>query len=170
MNVGASTPAAVRMEPSRVAVHAAREAPARPAAPTMVAPAPAAIANDDFQTGGDSFDLELGRLPSLDDASFASDTAREEGPHEFVTDPMRRRADAAPPRATAPNVAPQQQVQAQLAPEQLAPESPVSQFAPPRPEASSAEFSVTVPVVLTRAQIRSGLPVRVLLDIRVKDE
>jgi hypothetical protein len=39
-----------------------------------------------------------------------------------------------------------------------------------RVEAAPAELSVTVPVVLTRAQIRSGLPVRVLLDIRVKDE
>jgi signal recognition particle receptor subunit beta len=172
MNVGAPTPAAVRMEPSRVAVHAAQEAPARQAAPTVVAPAPAAIAHDDFQTGGDSFDLELGRLPSLDDASFASDTAREEGPHEFITDPMRRRvgADAAPPRAAAPHVAPPQPAPAQLAPEQLAPEPAASQPPTPRMEAAPAEFSVTVPVVLTRAQIRSGLPVRVLLDIRVKDE
>jgi hypothetical protein len=30
--------------------------------------------------------------------------------------------------------------------------------------------SVTVPVVLTRAQIRSGEPVHLVLDIRVKDE
>jgi len=174
MNVGAPTPATVRMEPSRVAVHASQDAPARSAAAPTVTPAPAAIAHEDFQTGGDSFDLELGRLPSLDDASFASDTAREEGPHEFVTDPMRRRggADAVPPRAASPKpqAATPEPAPAQLAPEQLAPETSVSQPTASRVESPSAEFSVTVPVVLTRAQIRSGLPVRILLDLRVKDE
>jgi uncharacterized membrane protein len=56
-----------------------------------------------------------------------------------------------PPRAAAPSV------------EAVAPRAEPAPAAP-------AEFSITVPVLLTRAQIRSGLPVRVLLDIRVKDE
>lgn len=151
--------APVRTEPSRVAAHvAAQEQPVRPVAPPVAA-APAAISNDEFQTGHESFDLELGRLPSLDDASFASDNAREEGPNEFVTDPMRRAraADAPPPRAvTPPRTA-------------VLPADAVASRAEAAP-APPAEFNITVPVLLTRAQIRSGLPVRVLLDIRVKDE
>jgi signal recognition particle receptor subunit beta len=148
--------------PAPAAVPTPAEAPraaAPAAAPAFAAsPSPArepvAIAHDEFQHGHDAFDLDLGRLPSLDDASFASDNAREQGPNEFVTDPMRR-AVPAPASATAPPPAPRP--------------APAA-VAAPQAESAPAEVSITVPVVLTRAQIRSGLPVRVLLDIRVKDE
>ena len=104
----------------------------------------------------ESFDLELGRLPALDDASFASDHARNQGPNEFITDPMRRPlvADVPAPGAAPPVPAP-------------------SLAAPPLAVpalAGSEEGSVVVPVVLTREQIRAGGPIRLLLDIRVKEE
>jgi hypothetical protein len=125
----------------------------------------AAPAHDEFHHGHDAFDLELGRLPSLDDASFASDTARDEGPNEFVTDPMRRAVPKAAP-ATAPAPAPQRP-----APRIDAAPAEVDMDTAPAPApAAPVEQSVRVPVVLTRAQIRSGQPVHLVLDIRVKDE
>ena len=161
VNIPAPRPA-VQPEPVGVAAPAPAAPPARPAAP-----APAAISNDNFNT--DSFDLELGRLPALDDASFASDSARDEGPNEFVTDPMRRPVakDTVAPRPAAPAkpaIAPRVEASA---PAEVNMDAPAPQAAP---EPEPAEESVTVPVVLTRAQIRSGQPVRLLLDIRVKDE
>jgi hypothetical protein len=120
-----------------------------------------AVASNEFQHGHDAFDLELGRLPSLDDASFASDSAREEGPNEFVTDPMRRAVPAKPAAAPAP--APQRPAAPRI---DTAPAEVNMDAAPPAP----AQQSITVPVVLTRAQIRSGEPVHLVLDIRVKDE
>jgi mutual gliding-motility protein MglA len=142
------------------AVRAAAPAPAP--APVFASPQPAP-AQGGFRHGHDAFDLELGRLPSLDDASSASDTARDEGPNEFVTDPMRRAAPkpaapaapAAPARPAAPRV-------------DTAPAEVNMDTVAPAPAA--AEQSITVPVVLTRAQIRSGQPVHLVLDIRVKDE
>jgi signal recognition particle receptor subunit beta len=147
-------------------------APARPVpaaseavrAPAPVFPSPApAPAQEGFRHGHDAFDLELGRLPSLDDASSASDTARDEGPNEFVTDPcaerrrsrLPRRRPLQTPRPAAPRV-------------EAAPAEVNMDTVAPAPAA--AQQSITVPVVLTRAQIRSGEPVHLVLDIRVKDE
>jgi len=147
----------MRTEAPRPPAHAAPESLAPSGASPFFAPgheAPASRDHAERAAAPESFDLELGRLPSLDDASFASDSAREEGPHEFVTDPMRRplAADAAtPPRVTRAESAP-------------------VEFNVTRVESAPAEFSVTVPVLLTRAQIQAGVPVRLLLDIRVKDE
>jgi hypothetical protein len=138
----------------------------------VAASAPVAIANDNFNTGHDSFDLELGRLPALDDASFASDSARDEGPNEFVTDPMRRAVaqEPAPARPAAPAKPQAPRVEAS-APAEVNMDSPApAPAAAPAPAPAPAEESITVPVVLTPAQIRSGLPIRLLLDIRVKDE
>jgi len=164
--------ATVNVAPAPVRPAPVAQAPAAPvpvAAPAAAAPVAApspsrentAVASNEFQHGHDAFDLELGRLPSLDDASFASDSAREEGPNEFVTDPMRRAVPAKPAAAPAP--APQRPAAPRIdtAPAEVnmdaAPSAPVQQ-------------SITVPVVLTRAQIRSGEPVHLVLDIRVKDE
>jgi hypothetical protein len=137
-----------------------------------VAPAPAAIANNNFNT--DSFDLELGRLPALDDASFASDSARDEGPNEFVTDPMRRAVapEPAPARPAAPAkpVAPRVDASAPAEVNMDALASAPEPAPAPAPAPAPTQQSVTVPVVLTRAQIRSGEPVHLVLDIRVKDE
>jgi len=90
------------------------------------------------------FDLELGRLPMLDEAAVASDTARDEGPHEFVTDPMRR-----PARPEAP--------------------APTAVRAPVTPVAAERE-PIAIPVVISRAHFAAGLPVRVVLEIRLKDD
>jgi len=86
-----------------------------------------------------------------------------------VTDPMRRPVakDTVAPRPAAPAkpaIAPRVEASA---PAEVNMDAPAPQAAP---EPEPAEESVTVPVVLTRAQIRSGQPVRLLLDIRVKDE
>lgn len=149
--INAHAPA--RTEPSRTTVPAPEIAPERRSvAPVMHESA--ADTNDKLHSRHDAFDLELGRLPSLDDAAAASDSVRDEGPDEFVTDPMRR---AAPPKAPGEKAAPSRLETADTAPSAVASPAP-------------ADTSITVPVVLTRAQIRSGLPVRVLLDIRVKDE
>jgi signal recognition particle receptor subunit beta len=170
--VYAATPPAPAPIPAPVAL-----APAAPVVQTTVniEPVPAQVfttspapAQDEFRHGRDAFDLELGRLPSLDDASFASDTARQEGPNEFVTDPMRAAAPkpAAPapvlPRPAPPRIDP--------APDEVKLDSPSAAAPPPAAAPAPVPQSVTVPVVLTRAQIRSGEPVHLVLDIRVKDE
>ncbi len=187
------------------------------------------------------FDMELGRLPELDEASLASESAREEGPDEFVTDPMRHVKPKAPAKAPAPPAAKAPEPRAQtagavatepapeprVAPEPRAPETrapeprvakqpvapapapapapvasapvaPVPAAAPaPVPSRASApeprvqapvrapvdapvapslqstqevrEVRVAVPLVLTRAQLEGGAPIRVVLDIKIVD-
>jgi hypothetical protein len=123
------------------------------------------------------FDLELGRLPSLDEASIASEEARREGPDEFVTDPMRR----AEPKA-APVPAPARDTRAPAA-KPAPPESRPKRDAAPaatqtveRPlrddeseETALDEVRLEVPVVVTRAQLESGAPVRIVVDVKVVD-
>jgi signal recognition particle receptor subunit beta len=109
---------------------------------------------------GASFDLELGRLPALDEASLASDTVRDEGPHEFVTDPMRR-----PARTGAPAATPARPAAPAPAPARAPAAAP-----PARPAPATEPVSVTVPVLLTRAQVDAGVPVRIILDIQLIDE
>ena len=76
--------------PSARPAPAAAPAPARPAPATPSAAAETPADDGLFAAIPESpFDIELGRLPELDEASIASETAREEGPDEFVTDPMR---------------------------------------------------------------------------------
>jgi hypothetical protein len=116
-------------EPVAVAPRADRAAAA--------APGPSPADSGVFERMPETFDLELGRLPALEDAAFASEHARHEGPNEFVTDPMRRPLGADGPA--------------------------------PRTDAPPAQ-TVTVPVVLTRAQLRPGTTLRVVLEIRLKDE
>jgi mutual gliding-motility protein MglA len=170
VNVGAPAPRPAPAAPVATPVpqRTGASAPSVQATVSVAASAPAAIANENFNTGHDSFDLELGRLPALDDASFASDSARDEGPNEFVTDPMRRAQE--PPRPAAPAKPQAPRVEAS-APAEVNMDAPAPAPAPAAaPAPAPAEESITVPVVLTPAQIRSGLPIRLLLDIRVKDE
>jgi signal recognition particle receptor subunit beta len=140
----------------RAAAPAAPVAPAARAAQPAAAPRPMPEGGV-FERAPESFDLELGRLPALEDAAAASDYAREEGPHEFVTDPMRRPAANKPARsprgatATAPSPSP----------------SPAPS---PAPAPVAAGTLITVPVTLTREQARPGASIRLVLDIRIADE
>ena len=165
-------------------------APAPVAAPVAAAPAPAQpmpsalrpaqstaprASAPEFQHAPDAFDLELGRLPALDDAHEASDSVREEGPNEFVTDPMRRATPvAAPPAPRIERAAPRI--------EPIAPAAPIEAIDPVPPiehvehvESVQAPLSheptvISVPVVLTREQARPGASIRLVLDIRVGDK
>ncbi len=77
-------------------------APPRPKTAAPEPPAPAPVDDSLFEAIPDSpFDVELGRVPALDEASLASDNARDEGPDEFITDPMRQRSSP-PPAAPGP--------------------------------------------------------------------
>ncbi len=103
------------------------------------------------------FDMELGRLPALDEASIASESAREEGPDEFVTDPMRRvEPKPAPVKAPEP---PRAARPAPEAPAAVAVEAHVTQ--------EVREVRVVVPLVLTRAQLEGSAPIRVVLDVKI---
>lgn len=115
---------------------------------TSVAPKPSLTDSGVFErTPEASFDLELGRLPALDDAGVASEHARHAGPDEFVTDPMRRAARPAEKPA------------------------PRTDAAPPAEVAlTPASASVVVPVMISRAQLRPGVPLKVVLEICLKDE
>jgi hypothetical protein len=107
-----------------------------------------------------SFDMELGRLPELDEASLASETAREEGPDEFVTDPMRRvEAKAAPVKAPEPPLEVREVLEVREA--RVAVDTHTTQ--------EVREVRVAVPLVLTRAQLEGGAPIRVVLDVRIVD-
>jgi signal recognition particle receptor subunit beta len=136
-------------QPVQVATHAQPAAPGKSLADS-----------GEFERSPESFDMELGRLPSLDDAAFASENARHEGPNEFVTDPMRR---AAPPEKPAPKAP-----AAPVAPPQRAVEVHLEDEVPVA--ARVGEAVVTVPVTVSRAQLQPGVPLRVVLEIRVKDE
>jgi signal recognition particle receptor subunit beta len=154
-------------------------APAVPAAPVAVTPAPSAApagvavaeqpqpAAPHTDSGGfERFDNELGRLPELDEAVFASDSARNEGPNEFVTDPMRRPSAVNAPAKPQPAPAP-----APLPP--VAPPLAVTLPDAPQPETHAethAETVIEVPVELSASQVRSGAPIRVVLSVRVKNE
>ena len=201
----------------------ARPVPA-PARPASAAPSAARETPADeglFAAIPDApFDMELGRLPELDEASLASESAREEGPDEFVTDPMRHakpkvapaKAPAVPaakapeprakvagavatepaPEARAPEVrAPEPRVAKQpvtpppapapVQPRAAAPAPEVHAPSPARAPADAPvapslqstqevrEVRVAVPLVLTRAQLEGGAPIRVVLDVKIVD-
>lgn len=104
-----------------------------------------------FESIPDSpFDLELGRLPALDEAARASETARDEGPDEFVTDPMRR------PSLADTHITTRAEVVAEAAPA-TAPSEPTP-------------VTVTVPLVLKRSQIRKASAIRLLVDLRITED
>ena len=131
-----------------------------------------------FEAIPEAFDEELGRLPSLDDASFASDSARDEGPNEFVTDPMRR-SSARPAKKPKAKPAPSVDIDAaanvavELEPAEAPEPAPEPAPAPKRaPETVDTPLptTVTVPVTLSRRQLRPGSMLRVVLEVTVKDE
>jgi signal recognition particle receptor subunit beta len=97
------------------------------------------------------FDLELGRLPALDEAARASESARDEGPDEFVTDPMRRPS---------------------LADTQATTRAEVMREAPAAPVAAAepTTLTLTVPVTLKRSQLRKASAVKLVVDLRLTDE
>ena len=171
-----NTPAPASAAPVAVAPVPAAPRPSPVPAQPAAAPAPAAPV---FQHAPDAFDLELGRLPALDDAHAASDTARDEGPNEFVTDPMRRATAVATPPAPRIDRAPRVEPIAPVAePVALGEPAPVVEPAiehvehvEPVPAPLSHEPTViSVPVVLSRAQARPGASIRVVLDIRIGDD
>jgi signal recognition particle receptor subunit beta len=177
--------------------HAPAPAPGKPLRPGDVIPTktPARVPGE--PTGGDAagddlfasipsspFDHELGRVPALDEASIASEEARAEGPDEFVTDPMRR---SEPKPAPAPAPAPA----APPAPREvrLTPAAPVARetrvAADPNaqdtrelrvkagvrmPTSTVDEVRIEVPVMLTRSQLDSGAPIRIVLNVKVLDD
>jgi signal recognition particle receptor subunit beta len=181
-------------------------APKAPAKPSPRTPAPssssaeAPVDDNLFAAIPESpFDHELGRLPALDEASIASESAREEGPDEFVTDPMRRSEPQPAPAAPSPRVEPvrelareavREPVREQLVREPV--REPVHEpVREPVHEAHDAaeveprethvaadlhitqeirEVRVAVPLVLTRAQLEGGAPIRVVLDVKIIDE
>jgi signal recognition particle receptor subunit beta len=183
---------------------ATRPAPPRPAAPKPAAPAAAAPRDaepavaerpaaktaadgeDLFEAIPDSgFDADLGRLPSLDEASAASDSARDQGPEEFVTDPMRHvpRRDAAPkpaPAAPAPTSPILGRPAQKPAPAEKAAGAPrPAAAAKPAPAARPMSRSmVSIPIVeelhttvyISRAQLERSSSIRVVVDVEVEDD
>jgi hypothetical protein len=170
----APKPAAQRPAPPKAA--APKAAPAKAAAAPAPAPASPADADDLFEAIPDSgFDAELGRLPSLDEASAASDTARDQGPEEFVTDPMRH----APRRDPAPRPAPgaASPVFTRPAAKPAQPEQPAA-AARPAAARPTTRAMVSIPIVeelhttvyITRAQLERSSSIRVVVDVEVEDE
>jgi signal recognition particle receptor subunit beta len=168
----AARPAAPQAKPGAPAPRKAAPVPAPPArplgqkapayAPAATAPTLDAPADENLFAAipESSFDMELGRLPELDEASLASETAREEGPDEFVTDPMRRvEAKAAPVKAPEPPLEVREVLEVREA--RVAVDTHTTQ--------EVREVRVAVPLVLTRAQLEGGAPIRVVLDVRIVD-
>jgi signal recognition particle receptor subunit beta len=126
-------------EPRAAPPKRAAAAPPKAAAPEPAAPDPTPATEDDevFEAVPDSpFDDQLGRVPELDEAAIASDNARDEGPDEFITDPMRQR----PARPEPPKAFPRRPIKAETAREK-APEAPPA----PTPKAPPARARRTAP-------------------------
>jgi hypothetical protein len=144
------------LEPSRAAGTGKPSSPRQPAgAPLATTPRSESNAADDglFESIPESpFDLELGRLPELEEAARASETARDQGPDEFVTDPMRRPSLADTHITT----------RAEVASEPAAPAS----TAEPEP----ASVTVRVPVAIRRSQLRRAGGFKLVLDVRVTED
>jgi mutual gliding-motility protein MglA len=131
-----------------------------------------------FETIPESpFDLELGRLPALDEVARASETVRDQGPDEFVTDPMRRpsladthvttRAEVMTREAAAPGVAEPRVVELSVAEPRVA-ESRVAESRVAEPEPTSV--TIRVPVAITRSQLRKAGGFELVLDVRVIED
>jgi len=149
------------LEPSRTAGAGKLSSP-RPAggsAPLAATPRSESNAADDglFESIPESpFDLELGRLPALDEAARASETARDQGPDEFVTDPMRR-PSLADTHITA---------RAEVTREPALPSTAERGTA----EAEPTSVTVRVPVAIRRSQLRKSGGFKLVLDVRVTED
>jgi hypothetical protein len=94
----------------------------------------------------DEIDSEVGRTLKFDDASDTPPEApADEGTSEFITDPMGSHA----PQPDPPPPPPKQT---------------------PRPPAEVEALEITVPVAITRSQVRKKVPLRLLLEIQVVDD
>jgi hypothetical protein len=150
-------------------------APARPAAPRRSEDLPVARPDTPesdglFESIPDSpFDTELGRVPSLDEASAASDSARDQGPDEFVTDPMQRLkgAPTQAPAAAAPAPAPKPRPAPVAATRSPALEVPAQRAVKAQ---SSPAPGLRVPVRVTRAQLEQGAALEITLCIEIADD
>ena len=155
------------LEPSRASRGLKPSSPRQPggAAPRGATPRSESTAADDglFESiPASPFDLELGRLPALDEAALASESARDEGPDEFVTDPMRRPSLADTQVTTRTEVT--REPEAERKPEVALEPEP----APAEPEPTSV--TVRVPVAIRRSQLRRAGGFKLVLDVRVTED
>jgi hypothetical protein len=92
---------------------------------------------------------DVGRLVELDDVGDAGGAREAEESPEFITDPMRGSREAAP--------------------------EPIIETADPpsvadRRADAREEHEITVPVVISRSQVRKSIPLKLTLEIRVVDD
>jgi len=148
-----ATPAPTPRPTSPVqAMAAARASEARPSDDALFEAIPAS-----------SFDVELGRVPELEEAVRASDTVRAAGPDEFVTDPMRRTVPAAP--VSAPVAKPEAKVEAEVTVS-----THTLTMDPPQPAAVTPQAKViTVPVTVKRTDLERAGSLRIQLEVRLED-
>ncbi len=140
----------------------------RPPAPAPRVPEPVVEAADEnlfAAIPSAPFDSELGRLPELDEASVASENAREAGPDEFVTDPMRRVEPKAPHAPKTVDTREKRDAGVAIAVEPRPREARVPVDTHSTQEVR--EHRIAVPVVLTRDQLDSGAPIRIVLDVKI---
>jgi signal recognition particle receptor subunit beta len=98
---------------------------------------------------------DIGRLVELDETPNGFGNDRQETP-EFITDPMQRRKPSPPSVEESPEKPPEFRVE----------ESPVITERNPEPE----EHEISIPVVISRSQVRKTIPLRLRLEIRVVDD
>jgi signal recognition particle receptor subunit beta len=100
----------------------------------------------------DEIDETVGRVIDLEDTE--SSPAEETADGEFVLDPFQssERKEAAPAKTARPKPP-------------LAPRA-----APPPPPVDGDEVCVSVPVVITRSQMKKNIPLKISLEIQVVDE
>jgi signal recognition particle receptor subunit beta len=91
---------------------------------------------------------DVGRLVELDESSEQPEIVREEAPTGFITDPMRSTTSSDP------------------SPEIEAEDGPVVTERKAEPQVQE----LTVPVVISRSQVRKTVPLRLRLEIRVVDD
>jgi len=136
---------------------------------------------------------DVGRLVELDESPDVA-TTEDEAPPEFITDPMqssKQPVENESPELTAdPTVQPSKQPVENELPEFTAdptvqpseqPAGSEPQEVSPRIEAEEGpviterkteptEVEITVPVVISRSQVRKTIPLKLRLDIRVIDD
>lgn len=130
----------------------------RPAANAPGRPAPSSPSDQlKFEARDDSFSFhsenegvspDVGRLVELDEPAESSELIAEEEPPEFITDPMRSTPSPEPTPEIKPREAPKAKDR----------------------KTDIQEQELTVPVVISRSQVRKTIPLRLRLEIRVVDD
>ncbi len=114
----------------------------------------------------DEIDETVGRVIDLDDTESSPTEKAVDG--EFVLDPFqsseRKEAESAKAARPKPPPAPR----AAPLPPRAAPPPP--RAAPPPPSGDGDEVCVSVPVVITRSQMKKSIPLKINLEIQVVDE